>query len=117
MRHRVAVYGSLKRGCHNSHLLRNARFIGTDRLSCLTLYDLGPYPGARLRPSRGVEVEIYDVNDKGLAALDELEGYNPRQRRTSLYQRRRLATRYGTAWVYLYNQPVRHHQRMEQGVW
>lgn len=73
MKHKVAVYGTLKRGRNNSHLLRQAEFLGTDRLAALTLYDLGPYPGALLKPSEGVSVEVYAVNDPMLEALDVLE--------------------------------------------
>jgi len=117
MKHLVAVYGTLKRGPRNSHLMKRARYVGTDALASLTLYDLGPYPGARLRPSSGVTVEIYAVDDRTLAELDVLEGYRASARGASLYRRRKIATCFGMTWVYLYNQRVRHGQRIANGTW
>lgn len=117
MRHLVAVYGTLKRGHSNSHVLARADFIGEDRLTSLTLYDLGSYPAARRRPSDGVLVEVYAVGDRLLREIDTIEGYNPDSRANSLYLRQKLQTRHGPAWIYLYNGAVRHHQRIDSGTW
>src|SRR5690606_38662821 len=38
----VVVYGTLKRGMCNHHLLSGADFLGEDCLHGITLYDLGP---------------------------------------------------------------------------
>jgi gamma-glutamylcyclotransferase (GGCT)/AIG2-like uncharacterized protein YtfP len=75
----VAVYGTLKRGLRNHHWLEGADFVGSDRLHRVTLFDLGPFPGAKLEPSRGVEVEVFEVNARLLAGLDRLEDDRPRQ--------------------------------------
>jgi len=117
MKHKVAVYGTLKHGHCNSQLLRQAEFLGTDRMTSLTLYDLGPYPGALLKPSDGVSVEIYAVNDLMLAELDALEDYSPSAPTQSLYLRKRLATRFGLCWVYIYNRPVSSQQLIVSGNW
>lgn len=117
MKHKVAVYGTLKRGHNNSHLLSRATFLGTDRLTTLTLYNLGPYPGALLKPSDGVSVEIYAVNDPMLEELDVLEDYIPSAPAKSLYLRKRLDTRFGLCWVYIYNQPVTSKQIIASGNW
>ncbi|ONF42907.1 gamma-glutamylcyclotransferase [Marinobacter lutaoensis] len=117
MKHQVIVYGTLKRGHDNHHLLARARFLGEDRLTGLTLYNLGPYPGARLEPSSGVSVEAYAVDDRTLRALDELEDCFPDRPEQSLYLRQRVATRFGPCWVYLYNRPVRASQRIDSGTW
>lgn len=117
MKHIVAVYGTLKRGYSNHHLLDKACYIGPDTLTRLTLYDLGPYPGALAKPSDGVEVEVYEVNDPLLVMLDELEGYEPQAEKTSLYLRKKIQTTHGLAWVYLYNKPVQSGQRIDSGTW
>lgn len=52
-KHRVAVYGTLKRGMSNHGLLRQSRFLGEESLTSLTLYDLGLFPAAKLEPSQG----------------------------------------------------------------
>lgn len=115
--HRVAVYGTLKRGRSNHGLLRGARYVGTDRLVSIALYDLGPYPAARLETSQGIEVEIYAVTPHGLSELDQLEEHFPQAPERSVYDRKALETRYGTAWVYLYNLPVKGCPRIAQGSW
>ncbi|WP_305966561.1 gamma-glutamylcyclotransferase family protein [Marinobacter salsuginis] len=116
-KHRVAVYGTLKRGRNNSHILRGARFVGTDWMPKLSLYHLGPYPGAVEEPSTGVRVEIYEVKDSTLKILDELEDFFPERPQSSLYIRRTMDTRHGPAWVYLYNRPVKTIQRLNSGSW
>lgn len=115
--HYVAVYGTLKRGYSNHRLLVRARFLGTDHLRSIVLFDLGHCPGARERPSHGVLVEVYEVDSTGLARLDELEGYNAKAPESGVYTRKRLGTRHGEAWVYLYNGPVRGCRRISRGSW
>ncbi|WP_260579440.1 gamma-glutamylcyclotransferase family protein [Vreelandella populi] len=72
---RVAVYGTLKQDYHNHYWLEGATLLGRDRLTALTLYDFGPYPGAKAESSAGAVVEIYTINAEQLALLDQLEGY------------------------------------------
>lgn len=117
MPYRVAVYGTLKRGGSNSGLLKCARYIGEDWLTDLTLYDLGPYPGALIEPSAGVKVEVFEVNDQGLEQLDRLEDFFPDAPGESLYLRQQMTTRHGSAWVYIYNRPVASHRRLVSGNW
>jgi len=99
----LAVYGTLKRGFCNAHWLSGARFVGEDRLPAIRLHDLGPYPGAVALPSRGVPVEVYALTVAHLRRIDELEDYDAAQPSRGLYDRRPFRTRFGTAWVYLYN--------------
>ncbi|MFO8154878.1 MAG: gamma-glutamylcyclotransferase family protein [Pseudomonadota bacterium] len=114
---RVGVYGTLKKGFSNHRLLSGTPFLGTDRMTNLTLYDLGPYPAALERPSGGIEVEIYAVNAQELAALDRLEDYHPEAPEKSLYLRKPMATRFGEAWFYLYNQPISGARAITRGGW
>lgn len=115
--HKVAVYGTLKRGGSNHGFLRGARYLGTDRLVSIALYDLGPYPAARLEKSQGVDVEIYAVTPRSLSLLDQLEQHMPQAPEHSVYDRAALETRHGTAWVYLYNRPVKGYRRITRGGW
>ncbi len=102
----VAVYGTLKRGLSNDHYLQAATYLGSDTLHTISLYDLGPYPGAKAEPSSGVKVEVFSVTAQQLQALDVLEEYEPEAPARGLYDRRLFNTRHGAAWVYLYNPPV-----------
>lgn len=113
----VAVYGTLKRGCSNCYLLDQAEFLGVDTLNAITLYDLGPYPAAREEPSQGIDVEVFAVNADQLERLDQLEGYFENEPEKGLYTRKLLSTRYGTAWVYLYNPAVEGFRKISSGSW
>ncbi|MDK9689010.1 gamma-glutamylcyclotransferase family protein [Halomonas sp. LC1] len=114
---RVAVYGTLKHGHRNHHWLNGADMLGQDRLTGITLYDLGPYPGAKLTPSTGVKVEVYAINAEQLARLDELEDYLHNSPDKGMYDRRVLATQYGDAWCYIYNPPVEATSQIKSGEW
>jgi gamma-glutamylcyclotransferase (GGCT)/AIG2-like uncharacterized protein YtfP len=91
----VFVYGTLKRGEKNHHWLEGASWQGEAELSGVLLHDLGPFPMAVIGDGTAIG-EVYAVEERGLARLDELEGY-PR-----LYDRQMLSLNDGRqAWVYL----------------
>ncbi|WP_458526961.1 gamma-glutamylcyclotransferase family protein [Onishia taeanensis] len=113
----VAVYGTLKRGLRNHHWLDGAAFVGEARLTTATLYDLGPYPGARLEPSRGIRIEVFRVDREGLAALDRLEDYRVHAPHTGTYDRAIHPTLFGPAWLYLYNLDVAGYPVIREGGW
>ena len=138
----VFVYGSLKRGQANHHLLTTARFEGEARAAGLVLHDLGPFPMAiaadqspagdtrttigqdmsamgmdaatsAAAQSDSIEGEVFAVDGETLAQLDRIEGV-PR-----LYQRLLWPLQDGRlAWLYL-GQPrqVRHVQALPAGRW
>lgn len=107
---RVFVYGSLMAGQPHHALLSGARRLGACRLPLGRLYDLGAYPA--LRPGAGaVSGEVYVVDRATLRRLDRLEDH-PRT-----YRRRRVATPWGPAWVYLYRRPLPAARRLRTGDW
>ena len=110
--HRVFVYGTLLRGEVNHHLLAAARFLGEHRTEPrFTLLVLGAYPGLAPGGDTAVHGEVYAVDATGLHRLDQLEDY-PR-----LYDRRRIPTAYGSAWVYLYRGSRQDRICLAQGDW
>ena len=113
----LAVYGTLKRGLANHGLIADAQFVGCDKLEQISLYDIGPYPGARLEASKGIEVELYSVSARELAVLDILEEYDPKNPAHSLYIRERVESRFGTAWVYLYQGKIDGKPCLRSGAW
>jgi gamma-glutamylcyclotransferase (GGCT)/AIG2-like uncharacterized protein YtfP len=113
----VAVYGTLKRGLSNHYLIQDALYLGSDSLRAITLYDLGPYPGAKSEVSDGINIEVFAVTDAQLQALDELEEYNSEAPEQGMYNRLAFETRFGTAWVYLYNRPVDGLAALRRGSW
>lgn len=71
------VYGTLKRGRANHHVLAGQNFLGEARtIAGYRLYHLGEYPG--LVPAAadraGVSGEIWSVTPVALARLDAFEG-------------------------------------------
>ncbi len=113
----VAVYGTLKRGLSNDHYLQTATYLGNDILTSISLYDLGAYPGAKAESSAGIEVEVFAVTAQQLQALDVLEEYEPEAPLCGLYDRRLFSTRFGAAWIYLYNPSVSALAPITAGSW
>ena len=111
----VAVYGTLKQGECNHHLLAEGRWLGRAVLRHLQLYDLGPYPMAveSADPASTVSAELYGVSAAVLARLDDLEDH-PRE-----YERRLFDLQDGRlVWVYV-GRPaqVRGCPLLVHGVW
>ena len=96
----VFVYGSLKRGFVNHHLIARAKFLGVGMTRRgFAMLDLGRYPGV----VRGCDIiggELFSVPLPLVGGLDRLEE-NGR-----VYQRELvpIATGSGTiqAWIYIY---------------
>ena len=76
---KVFVYGSLKMGFGNHHVIEEQTYLGDAVLSRdagLRMVSLGAFPA--LIPSEAaqdIKGELYEVNDGGLQQLDWLEGY------------------------------------------
>ena len=73
----IFVYGTLKRGCCNHHLLAGQKFVGEARTAQgFRLYDLGGHPGMVVQPddAEGVAGEVWEVDTDALVRLDALEG-------------------------------------------
>lgn len=74
----VAVYGTLRKGCHNNYLLRDSNLKGVAFSdNDATMYSAGGFPILKLgEPTCKIVVEIYEVSDDILHRyLDRLEGY------------------------------------------
>ncbi len=73
---KVFVYGTLRQGGYNHHLLAHATYHGMARTPPIyDLIDLGPFPAMTPGGSTAVVGEVYEVDAKTLAALDHLEGH------------------------------------------
>lgn len=115
----VGVYGTLKSGFSNHSLLGDSPLVDEGWVMGISLYDLGPFPGAtRSDSEQPVFVEVYAVDDDTLAALDHLEGYNPDSPHSSLYVRQQMQLEAGpSCWIYLYNKPIDGYLRLDDGIW
>lgn len=74
--YRVFVYGTLKSGEGNHHLLKKvARFQGNETLNGYVMIHLGGFPAIiKYNPQWNVHGEVWDVTADTLARLDILEG-------------------------------------------
>lgn len=123
----VAVYGTLRRGGRNHHLLARggARAAGLAHLGGTLVVVQGDrytYPGYLPGDDgRRVEVELYRVAPAVVTGpLDTLEGYDPLDEAGSHYLRRLLPVLGpGTAraWTYVYNRPTEGLPVVPDGVW
>ncbi len=96
-RHRVLVYGTLRRGQGNHTLIGEAPLIRTVTLSegyCMV--DLGHFPGlVRCDTRDQVTLELYEVSNSALRDMDWLEGH------PDYYERVEVELEDGAAWVYV----------------
>ena len=114
---RVFVYGSLKEGHSNHHVLRGAKYIGRDMiLGPFEMVSLGYFPGvldkgaeADISPIFG---EVYEVDREGLAALDLLEGH------PDFYCREKMTTENNVrVWMYILQDNGDLYTRVPEGIW
>lgn len=103
--HLVFVYGTLRKGHCNHHLLKDARCCGIGRSEArYAMYLKNGYPYITSSETRYQIVgELYAVDDSTLVTLDRFEGH-PRY-----YERREIPVLVGndryTAWVYFRDPP------------
>ncbi len=106
MVHLVFVYGTLKHGQRNHHLLQDEVYAGTkatrDPIYLMEQFESATSPGKYTPGVRKVDHggrisgEIYAVDDTTLAKLDELEGVGVK------YDREEIMLNGGVkAWMYL----------------
>lgn len=113
---RVFVYGTLKEGLYNSHLLSEADFLGRHVLEGrYGMVDLIHYPcvvaDASLPDTGRIYGEVYRVDDDTLASLDILEGH------PSYFRRIKVDTPWKSAWMYTLPSEYLERGVMEQGLW
>lgn len=85
---RLFVYGTLKRGCKNHHLMSAGTYLGDARTAPgYRLHDLGDFPGMVVdaTDTAGVTGEVWSVSAAALARLDAFEGVPE-----GLYRRERV---------------------------
>lgn len=117
----VAVYGTLRKGFGNyNYLLRNTSEEeilpnGTNeiRIPYFNMYSLGGFPYAKPSENKEDEItcELYRVDDDVLESLDSLEGY------PSFYDRKKIPTPVGDAYIYFIDSDKYGAPSVESGDW
>jgi gamma-glutamylcyclotransferase (GGCT)/AIG2-like uncharacterized protein YtfP len=123
---RIAVYGSLLSGLGNhgtlaQHMHRDGAvtFVGEDRIKGFDLYAVSSFPGIKKAYSmhKSVQVEIYDVDDRALASVRALEGYNPGGHNTFYDEIDAITHNHGTVRAYLYMMDLHNAPHVKDGNW
>jgi gamma-glutamylcyclotransferase (GGCT)/AIG2-like uncharacterized protein YtfP len=71
----VAVYGTLKKGFGNHYLIEGQKFLGIGETPPdYAMLSFGSYPGA-IDGDERIQVEVYEVENKALQRMDNLEGH------------------------------------------
>ena len=111
--YRVFVYGTLRRGQPNHHLLDRAPIATTRTRPEFDLVSLGAFPAMVAGGCTAVVGEVYEVDGRTLRALDRLEGH-PR-----FYERRAIRLEDGHAVLaYLLSpEQARGRPRIPSGDW
>jgi gamma-glutamylcyclotransferase (GGCT)/AIG2-like uncharacterized protein YtfP len=110
---RFFVYGTLRRGECNHHLLGDAVFLGFHRTTArYSMLRMGWYPAVIDGGHTRISGEVYQISKAHLPWLDQLEDY------PHTYNRRLISTPYGPAWMYFYRHPIAPGTpRMKSGDW
>lgn len=99
MKYKIFVYGTLMKGMRNHYYLKDSTYLGVDELEGYTMYNIGSYPGI-VKGFDKIKGEVYEVTQEKLGLIDALEGEG------YLYLRETIMTKYGEAYVYVYNKSV-----------
>lgn len=96
----IFVYGTLRKGCRNHHLLEGIEFIDAECKGVERYWKAGySFPFARRRDSK-IYGELYSVDDSTLARLDLLEGH-PNFYKRELFTVQDKDGKEYKAWIYL----------------
>jgi len=94
------VYGTLKRGCKNHHVMESGHtpFLA-NATTTGTLINLGPFPGFKRDGGLTIHGELFSVSDAFLRRADRFEGVPTMYTREEI-QVRTEAGQYEMAYVY-----------------
>jgi len=102
---KVAVYGTLRQGEGNHDFLASAEMLGTfDSDPEFTMYSVnGYYPALVQGGHTSIKMEVYEVDDNTLDAVNHLEGYSEDSEHNH-YDRITISTPFGDAYLYVYEE-------------
>lgn len=114
----IAVYGSLRKGFGNHHILKNANYLGEfDTEPIYDMYSLSAFPGLVTGGNTSIKMEVYEVDRPTLVRLNQLEGYICDDHVNNHYNRISINTPYGEAYTYTYNYSIDKRVKVESGDW
>lgn len=115
-----AVYGTLRKGCHNRHYLGNAKLLGTTKTNPeYTMYNRGGFPIVCPGGNTSIVIEVYKTSDPSVIDnINRLEGYTGvRGNPLNWYDTCSVATPYGDANMFIQNKVSNNLPIIESGDW
>ena len=109
---KIFVYGTLLKGLSRNRKLSRSQFIGAGVVRGV-LYDLGAFPALLETEDNSIAGELYEVDERTLWMLDDVESYDSENSSDSLYIRKDidvLLTKNNEiikAQTYIYNRPLK----------
>ncbi len=107
---KLAVYGTLRRGCANHRYIADGKYVGTGELQGWNMYSNGSYPYV-VKSGGSIKVEIFEIAEETLSSIDDLEGYPMH------YDRTQVETQYGKCWLYFVRKIPSRCFKIESGDW
>jgi len=103
----IFVYGTILKGLQRAPALIKSKYLGPAMIQA-ELFDIGYFPGVK----EGVNTiigELYKTDAETISALDQIEGYDEKNMRDSLFIRKQVQARlfatgrYVTSFCYFFN--------------
>lgn len=116
MKHKVAVYGSLKKDFENHGWIRGSKFLGNERIEGFALHSLGLFPAAVPMKGQSIMTEVYEISAETLMRIDALEGHTGIRDR-SYYFRETIQTRFGDTFLYVFQKDITGKPKVDNGWW
>lgn len=121
MKHRFAVYGTLKRGFGNNRLLESSKFLGEQKIPGFKMYSLGGFPAInKANEDSNITIEVYEVDDpqvvKNVYSLEHYSG--ERDNPHNWYDTVDVSTKWGDAEIFYFKKDLQDsNPTVEDGVW
>lgn len=120
-KYKIAVYGSLRRGEYNykGQELDTQTYLGTfETEPIFSLYSSGSYPCLKEGGTTSIVMDVFEVDEDTFKGVNQLEGYRGAEfEATNFYNRKMIATPFGEAAYFVFNDSVKSMPRVESGDW
>lgn len=117
----IAVYGSLREGLHNHHVLKDKKgvtYMGKfETKPRYTLKSLGEFPALVKGGHTSIVMEVYRVDKDTTAKINDLEGYKGPNDESNMYNRETMSTPFGNASTYIFNGELKKEETCNTGDW
>jgi len=121
MNNKVFVYGSLKTGFGNNHILqvKGSSFVADDVINGFDMYAMGGFPGIVVNPSagKGISGEVWKVDDEVLQRLNSLEGFRGQDDPSNFYNRVEVETVNGHKCLVYIQETIPSNHPVPSGEW